>query len=294
MSQINDPQGSNNTFVPKQALAPTPQLYDELVGDGMQNLAKATVAEIVPIEEGSVTLDDGCGTGAGTAAIAASVSSHILSTLSIKGVDINAASLEAYTQKAAKNQWPAEAINADAQNLTTITPDCTFTHIIGTAFLFVLPEDGVPAMKEMARTLKSGGTAALNSWYYVPNMDPIRIASQKTRPAGTPEIRGGLDKWSDLDFLKSTIVKAGFSENNITLVRRDVYCHAAEFDRYANMLWSFIGGTTSVGWLQSDEENWDKAIDIVKEEHRKTPGFELMEDGTVKLKFVANIAVVTK
>jgi ubiquinone/menaquinone biosynthesis C-methylase UbiE len=290
---MNNPE-SDNLFMPSKALPPTPQLYDELVADGMTNLARATADEIKPINPGSVILDDGCGTGAGTAAIIDSVGSAGLSKISIKGLDIDAAALEVYKQKAEENGWPVETMLADAQDLSSVIADETFTHIIGTAFLFVLPEDGVPAMKEMYRTLKPGGVAALNSWAAVPNMDPIRIASTQTRPEGTPEIRGGLDKWSDLDFLRSTIEKAGFSSNNITCATRNVYIHTSEIDRYATMLWSFIGGTTSVGWLQSDEENWDKAVDIIRAELRKTDGSEELEDGTLKLKFVANIAIATK
>ncbi|KAI0115532.1 hypothetical protein GGR51DRAFT_555966 [Nemania sp. FL0031] len=30
---------------------------------------------------------------------------------------------------------------------------------------------------------------------------------------------------------------------------------SAEFYLWANMLWSFVGGTSAAGWLPSDEEN---------------------------------------
>ncbi|KAJ4315646.1 hypothetical protein N0V94_005843 [Neodidymelliopsis sp. IMI 364377] len=293
MAQANQSE-SNSTFVPKQALAPTPQLYDELVGDSMTNLANITVNELALIEKDSVILDNGCGTGAGTAAIVESVSSDVLSTLSFKGIDNNAAFLEIHKQNTAENQWPAETIMADAQDLTSIISDSIITHIIGTAFLFVLGEDGIPAMKEMIRVLKKGGIGILNSWAYVPTLDPVRIASCVTRPQGTPEIRGGLDEWSKPEFLKSKIMEAGFAMENITTVQREVYCHTTELDHYANMLWSFIGGTTSMGWLESDETNWDQAIDILKSELLKTEGSELLKDGRVKLRFVANIAVATK
>ncbi|KAL1604770.1 hypothetical protein SLS60_004310 [Paraconiothyrium brasiliense] len=291
LGQINDPD-SNSTYMPPQALAPTPQLYDELVADGMVNLAKATVAKMGPIKAGSVILDDGCGTGAGTAAIADAVGKKVLPKLKFTGVDIDPAALEVYKQNAANNSWPAKALLADAQNLTAYIKDCTFTHVIGTAFLFVLPDDAIPAMQEMVRTLKPAGVAALNTWAYVPNLDPIRIASQQTRPAGFPELRGGTDQWSDPAFLKSKIKQAGFKD--VTLSTANVYTHTAEFDRYANMLWSFIGGTTSEGWIPSDEENWDKAISIIKTELAKTDGFVLNANGTLTLKFVANIAIAYK
>jgi ubiquinone/menaquinone biosynthesis C-methylase UbiE len=289
---MNNP-GSTKKFKPSKALDPTPQLYDELVGDGMEKLAKAAVAEILPINAGSVVLDDGCGTGFGTAAVVDAVGPEALSQISIKGIDINGDALELYKKKTAENNWPAEAIKADANKLDSIA-DSTFTHVIGTAFLFVLPEDGVPAMKEMKRTLKPGGVAALNSWAYVPNMGPIRVASTQTRPEGTPELRGGMDKWESPDFLKSTIEKAGFANDKITLVQREVYVTTTTIDRYATMLWSFIGGTTAVGWLESDEERWNEAVEIVKAELRKTDGFQELDDGRLKLKFVANVAVATK
>jgi ubiquinone/menaquinone biosynthesis C-methylase UbiE len=289
---MNNPDNSKK-FRPPQALAPTPQLYDELVGDGMENLAKATVSDMPTFKAGSVVLDDGCGTGAGTAAVVDAAGKDGATQISIKGVDINEAALEVYKKKAAENQWPAEGIKADAGKLDDIA-DSTFTHAIGTAFLFVLPEDGVPAMKEIYRTLKPGGAVALNSWAYVPNMGPVRVASSQTRPEGTPEIRDGLDKWSSPSFLKGAIEKAGFSSDAINLTRRDIYVTTTTIDRYATMLWSFIGGTTAAGWLESDEDKWDEAVEIVKDELRKTDGFEELDGGRMKLKFVANIAVATK
>ncbi|KAJ8111139.1 hypothetical protein OPT61_g6195 [Boeremia exigua] len=283
---------SKNTFVPKQAMAPTPALYDTLVGDGMENLAKITVSEIAHIEEGSVILDAGCGTGAGTIALLESTSSGV--PVSVTGADINAASLDIYKRKAVENAWPAKAVLADVGDLAASFSDSTFSHVIGTAFIFVLPDNGASAMKEIFRVLKPGGVVALNSWFHVPTVGPLRIASQRTRPSGTPEIRGGTDQWSDPEFLKSAILRAGFSSDNIKVVQRDVYCTAAELNHYANMLWSFIGGSISDGWLQSDEENWDKAIEIIKEELSRDGGFQLLEDGKVGLKFVANIAIATK
>lgn len=284
---------STKSFKPPQALAPSPQLYDELVSDGMDNLAKATVAELLPINSGSVVLDAGCGTGAGTAAVVQSIRLDAVSHIKFKGVDVHEGALEMYKKKATENKWPVEAIKADAGKLDTIT-DATFTHALGTALLFVLPNDGVAAIQEIHRTLKIGGTAAFNSWAHTPNMEPLRAASARTRPEGTPEIRGGMDKWEDAEFLKATIEKGGFASENIELIKRDVYVTASAIDRYATMLWSFIGGTTTAGWLESDAEKWDEAVEIVKAEVRKTDGFKELEDGKFLLKFVANIAIATK
>ncbi|XXH04312.1 hypothetical protein Hte_010726 [Hypoxylon texense] len=286
---MNAPEGEVK-FVPKQALSPTPQLYDELVSDSMENLAKASIG-FVSINNGSVINDNGCGTGAASAAIVSSIVDNSVN-VTIKGTDINEDALKIYRKNAEDGGWPAEAINMDSNALKY--DDDAFDITIGNALLFVLPDDGVGAVKEMRRTLNPGGKAILNSWAYVPNMPTLEAAAKATRPPGTPLPRAGLDKWSQPEFLRSVVEKGGFQKGQITLHSADIYVTTVELDRYANMLWSFIGGTTPVGWLESDEENWDMAIDIIKQELKKTDGYKELPGGRSLLKFIANIAVATK
>lgn len=285
---MNNPE-SNNTFVPRQAIAPTPELYDELVGDCMERLADLSLAQIPSIPAASIIHDNGCGTGAATAAI-----SNLSTQVSIKGTDINDNALDIYRKQTTEHNWPAEGLNMNSAALSF--PDETFTHSIGNAFLFTLPNDDVvvDALKETYRTLKPGGIALFNSWAYVPNMEPIQVAAKATRPAGTPLPRQGLDKWSESDYMRSMIEKGGFVKDNVIMRKGDFYVTTSEIDRYVKMLWSFIGGTSSAGWLKSDEENWDKAVGIVKEELKKTNGYQALDGGKIKLKFVANIAIATK
>lgn len=287
---MNNPEG-DTAFTPKQALAPTPELYDELIGDCMEKLAQATLAHLPPIFHAAVVHDNGCGTGAATVAVVAAIadpSTHV----SIKGTDINDHALELYRKQAAELGWPAEAVHMDSTALSF--PDGMFTHSIANALVFVLPNDGVDALKETYRTLRPGGVAAVNAWAYVPNMEPIQAAAKATRPAGTPLPRQGMEKWSQPELLRSVVEKGGFEKDKIAIVNDDVYVTTSEITRYATMLWSFIGGTSAAGWLQSDEENWDKAVDVVKRELEKTDGYRALDGGRVQLKFVAMIAVATK
>ncbi|TVY22559.1 Methyltransferase [Lachnellula hyalina] len=287
---MNAPEGTSK-FVPKQALAPTPQLYDELVGDSMEQLAKASLAQISPIPFGSVIHDNGCGTGAGTAAVVEAIAAS-KAEVSIKGTDINEKALEVYRKHAAENKWPAEAEQMDSLKLSIA--DNTFTLTIGNAFLFVLPNDGIDAVKEMYRTLKPGGKMLVNSWAYVPNMEPLQTAAKATRPPGTPLPREGMAKWAPADFVQNVVEKGGFEKDKIVMKKAEVYCTTTELTHFATMLWSFIGGTSEVGWLESDEANWDKAINVVKEELAKTDGYKAIDGGRAQLKFVANIAIATK
>lgn len=287
---MNNPEGDIK-FVPKQALTPTPQLYDELVGDSMESLAKASLAQIPPIPAGAVVHDNGCGTGAGSAAVVEAISGS-KAEVSIKGTDINEKALEMYKSRAADNDWSAEAMQMDSQKLSFA--DNTFSHSIGNALPFVLPNDGTDALREMYRTLKPGGTVVVNSWAYVPNMEPLQTAAKITRPPGTPLPRQGMEKWSAAEFLQDVVEKGGFERDKITLRKVEVYCTTPELTHFATMLWSFVGGTSEAGWLKSDEENWDQAIDVIKDELKETEGFKALDGGRAQLKFVANIAIATK
>jgi SAM-dependent methyltransferase len=217
---------STNKFVPKQALTPSPQLYDELVGDSMEKLAKATLSEIPSLQAGSIVHDNGCGTGAATSAIVDLISTSKVDIF-IQGTDINEKALDVYKSNTERFNWPAEAAVMDSHKLSF--PDDSFSNVIGNAFLFVLPNDGIDAVKE-----------------------------------------------------------------NITMTKAKVSCGTPELTHFATMLWSFIGGTSEAGWLLSDEENWDKAIEIVKKELAKTEGYKILKGGKAQLEFIANIAIATK
>ncbi|KAI0206215.1 S-adenosyl-L-methionine-dependent methyltransferase [Astrocystis sublimbata] len=286
---MNGPE-SEVKFVPKQVIAATPQLYDELVGSCFQSLAKVSLT-FTSIANGDIIHDVGCGTGVGTTSIVEAIEGKGIN-VSIKGTDINEGALKVYREKAAEGNWPAEASRDDAN--ASSFEDNTFNLSLANAFIFVLPNDGIDAVKEIYRTLKPGGKVVINTWKYVPNFLPVQAASKATRPEGTPLPRAGTEKWSQPEYLKSIIEKGGFEKDKIVVETSPVFYHTAEMDHYANMLWSFIGGTTTVGWLRSDEENWDGAIEVVKQEVRKSEGYEELAGNKSVLRFVANIAIATK
>ncbi|KAK6715791.1 hypothetical protein SNK04_006746 [Fusarium graminearum] len=286
---MNAPE-SDNPYAPKQALKPTPELYGELVGDGTEQLASTSISFIdFSSSSDAVIHDIGCGLGAVTAAVVAA-SSPI--NVKITGSDIDDNVLNLYREEISNNNWPAEAVKADATALTFA--DETFTHAIGNALLFVLPNDGIDAMKEMYRTLKPEGVAIVNSWAYTPTLPAIIAACEKTRPAGTPLPRQGLEKWESEDFLRSIVEKGGFQAEKVKMEKRDVFMTIGELNHFATMLWSFIGGTSSAGWLESDEENWDAAVDAVIEALKKSEVFEELEGGKNKIMFKAHVAVAKK
>ncbi|KAM0542859.1 hypothetical protein ACHAPJ_012582 [Fusarium lateritium] len=281
---------SDRKFAPKQALMPTPALYQEIVGDGMEQLAAVSISCLDSFGTSEIIAHDiGCGLGAATAALVARTHGE---NLTIKGSDIDKGAVESYRQNIVQNKWPAEAFEMDA--LALKFDDETFTHTIANALIFTLPNDGIDVMKETYRTLKPGGIAIVNSWAYTPTVPAIQAAAKKTRPAGTPLPRQGLEKWEDADFLRGVVIKGGFVPDKVTLSKRNVDGTIGDLGHFSTMMWSFVGGTSTAGWLESDEEHWDTAVNTLEEVLTLSEGYEKLDGGKNKIRFVANIAVATK
>ena len=87
--------------------------------------------------------------------------------------------------------------------------------------------------------------------------------------------------------------KNGFQD--IKVVQRPYECNVSmDLDWLANMLWSFVGDTTTVGWQRTDEEKWDEAIDVLKGELQKEKGFKMLDERGFRIELVGNVVVATK
>lgn len=86
-------------FKPKQALPPTPELFNQLTSDAMPNMARTSLAT-VSIPPGSIVHDNGCGTGAGSQALL-----EKQADISIKATDIDEAALKMYSDQGKRPSW---------------------------------------------------------------------------------------------------------------------------------------------------------------------------------------------
>jgi hypothetical protein len=50
----------------------------------------------------------------------------------------------------------------------------------------------------------------------------------------------------------------------------------------------------SAGWSKQGEERWNEAVEIPKQELRKTEGFKILEDGGTVIRFVINVATAAR
>jgi hypothetical protein len=145
----------------------------------------------------------------------------------------------------------------------------------------------------MHRTLKTGGTLIVNCFAYNPHLDAAREASRSTRGGRTLPAWDSFEHWQDPKFIAGILEAGGFEKGAVKVQQREIFANVGDFDRHASLTWSFRG-MLNAGWSKQDKERWDEAVEILKQELRKTEGFKILEDDSTMIRFLTNAATVAK
>lgn len=266
-----------------------PVFMKSLSGTSTIQIGRTALSHLPPITPESVIHDNGCGDGAITSAILTPLSPSSYPS-QIHATDIAAPLLSALSAMAAANAWPVTTALMPAQALTF--PDAMFTHSIMNCALFRLSDsDAVSACQHLHRTLQPGGFGVVTAWAEVPHRAALKAAHDATRPEGSGDLVGGASRWMDGTLLKLCLENGGFE--NVSMEKGSAVIEVEDLERWKTGMWSALGKTEK-GWIESDEENWDRALKVFDETLKKQDGFYLEADGKAKLRFDAWIAVVSK
>ncbi|KAI1457515.1 S-adenosyl-L-methionine-dependent methyltransferase [Annulohypoxylon moriforme] len=278
----------SNTFVPKQAITKDLDLYAEIVANSTQDIARAILDILPPIQPGCKIHDNGCGAGEVTSCI---MERDPPPSIHIEGTDIDEPYLDRFRARATEKGWPVNIANMCGGSLTF--PDNTFDLSISNFMIFITPEGGMPALRHVYRTLKTPGTAVFTAWSRLPHVDPVYAAHKLTRGPNRPALREIPPEW----WLGSHLVKvaedAGFASGKIELRPKTVYITIKDVHRLATVMWSYLGVPLQ-GWSRADEERWDEAIEVILKSFHEVSGFEVLESGELKIELTANILIAHK
>lgn len=285
---------SVNTFVPKQAIAKDVDLYAEITANSTEDVARAIFENLHPIAAGSKIHDNGCGAGAVTSVIMdiANKNQLPLDQILIEATDTDVSYLDRLRERALDRGWPVTITNMAAEELTFT--DHSFDISVANFVIFLIPGEGITALEHMRRTLKPGGTAIFTAWARLPHVDPARAAHLATRgtSADVPPLREIPPQWWLGSHLRDVAIRAGFEEDKVELRSVTVYITAPDERYLARVLWSYLGPPLT-GWLESDEENWDRALDVVIKSFGEIDGFQRLESGELRIELTANVILAS-
>lgn len=272
-------------FIPKQAVKIDESLFRELDSDVTKFVANSLIAHDLPtFHADSVVHDNGCGSGAVTRGI---IATNPPAGIQIYATDISP-TLAAQATAGIDPSWSIKVEGMDAQNLTF--SDDKFSHSV-TAFVFASVPDTVAAVKEIHRTLKPGGTAAIAVWDDAPTNAALEQAHRKLRGCDAPV----LPVISRLTYQQTHLDKALKEArwNDVKYVKKEAWLSlGTDVKRWATLTWS-LGGAAAGGWTQQDEDTWDEAIAIIVA-YVESHEWYRVEDGVHKIRMVASVGIGRK
>ncbi|KAF2789634.1 S-adenosyl-L-methionine-dependent methyltransferase [Melanomma pulvis-pyrius CBS 109.77] len=277
------------SFVPKQAIRKDVDLYAEITANSTRDVARRIVEMVPPLGARATVHDNGCGAGEVTSVI---MEAHPPNGISIEATDIDQPYLDRFQALALEHRWPVRIANMGADRLRFA--DDVFDLSVANFVVFLTPGGGVPAVREMWRTLRSGGTAVFTAWACLPHVGPVKAAHEATRGPEASPLREIPPEWWLGSHLQKVALDAGFEQDKTQLRTARVHMTVQDEQHLAQVLWSYLGPPVA-GWLPSDEDNWDKAIDVILRTFRETEGFERRdESAATRIELTANVLIARK
>ncbi|KAJ9655648.1 hypothetical protein H2198_005546 [Neophaeococcomyces mojaviensis] len=300
-ADINE-KGNESVF----AFASFAEKYEKGTGGATRYVAQRLVSMSPPFSDGSVVLDNACGTGIVTEEIQRHLQSTTQGTdgninVQVYGADAAPPMVEIFQAKVkhAKENgtWPNLKIvslrTVPAEELDeTIVPSNSITHSYMNFGLFFCT-DPVKAAGHIYRSLAPGGTAFITSWADLGYINAMRKTEKSCDP-DSAELRMPFDEqWENPAYVKEVLQKAGFEQDNIKVVQEDSFFRAKDMNEMASLhtdlFTMLIRGPK--GWASEDaRKQWtSKLIEFLS-----TDDHFIQEENGVATRMRANVAICKK
>lgn len=281
--------------------------YEKGTGGTTRYIAQRLMERSPPFLDGSVILDNACGTGI----VVEEVQNTILSSpdTAKDNIKIQVYAADAATQmvdilRAKANHaeshgtWPnissvrIEAV--PAENLDeSIVPSNSITHSymnFGLFFCF----DPIKAAQHIYRSLAPKGTALVTCWADFGYLGGMRKTEKVLNPGGEDFKMPFGDQWEDPSYIKTVLCQAGFAEENVKVIQQESFFRGNDLedlaDLQANLFSMLVKGKQSIWNTEEAKRKW---IDQLREIIPHEQSF-VQESNGVATRMLANIAICTK
>lgn len=270
---------------PKQAAKLTGENMEYVMNKVTFYVAQENVKQVLPLAPGDKILETCCGHGVITQNI---IEQHKTKDVEIWASDLSP-SMVAHTTAMVKGFGWEDRVHIELMSMEDLSyPSNMFTHSFNYFMIFAVPNPEIVAA-EMYRTVAPGGRGFIANWEDDGNDWAILEAHKKTRPADSMHFKLNPKRLAHKDpaSLVGVMERHGFE--NVTSVPVESVCVIPDVKKYAYLLWSLLGFTI-LGWLPTDEANWDEAVAIVEASLRASPTFK--SDGGIggTITALANVA----
>lgn len=258
--------------------------YERRAGGSTRRVITYIISLLDGLPNNPVLLDNACGPGFATVELLkAYPNAHI------HAADVAPGMVSLVDTLVASNGWKDRVETAVMNGMSLGYADGTFDASITNFGIFFFP-DPVKGAREIYRTLKPGGKAAVTCWKKVMFLPILHAVQAIVKPGSMPIAFPTLDKWKYKETMEITLREGGFEE--VEMYEKEVMWwnngieEAAKglADNFVNM----VGDQLTEG---EKEKVLDATVQVLKEQ-----GTDLVteSDGMIGGQMVAWIALATK
>ncbi|MCJ1369416.1 hypothetical protein MMC20_000627 [Loxospora ochrophaea] len=261
--------------------------YERRIGRVTRAVATHIPSLLPPLPAQPIVLDNACGTGAVAAEIA-----RAFPTARIYATDVAPGMMDLFrAQMQSKVQWSKNVVHVstmDGQDLHLY--DSAIFDLIVMNFAIQFFPDPVQGVREIYRTLKPGGTAAISCWKelgFLPILWEVQRRIAPVEPVLTMPL---LQRWMDGKLLMETLAEGGFADLRVELVEELMWGNGLE-DLRAALLDNFRSLVGSQ-WNEDEKGKLKVVTETVLQEDSALYCTE--SDGKIGVKMIAFVALCTK
>jgi ubiquinone/menaquinone biosynthesis C-methylase UbiE len=262
-------------------------VYEHRIG----HACRAVASHLPPLlkslpSSGGLVLDNACGTGAATEELL-----KVLPTAEVVAADAVPPMVQSFkaiiASKPELQQQVKEVRLEDGQKLTF--SDHQFDASITNFGIFFFP-DPVAGAKQIYRTLKPGGTAAVTLWKTFGFKPILWECQERIKPAVPLTELPLMEPWCDSALLERTLKEGGFKHVDFTVVREGLW--GKDKEDFKLVLLENLGAMTARNWTEKERALLPATISQVIDEQQEK--FCVTDGGKVGCMMEAWIGIATK
>ncbi|PQE23685.1 Methyltransferase type 11 protein [Rutstroemia sp. NJR-2017a WRK4] len=260
--------------------------YERRLGGSTRRVIEAILPLLSPLPNNPIILDNACGPG-----FAAEEILSCISNARVYAVDLAPGMIDLLRKLLSAKGWEnrVETAMLDGVNLNAYTDENFDASIINFGIFFF--SDAALGTREIYRTLKVAGKAAVTCWKEVPFLAILHAVQAVIKPGSLPLSLPILEEWTHRETLERALLAGGFEE--IEVREKEVMWRNKGVDEAAK---GFADNFVNMVGDQWTEEEKERILPVTEEVLKAPQGkqFIVESQGMIGCRMVAWIGIGIK